>query len=120
MAIKEYQGTKNRPGLKGYVTREFSGPDVRKARGLLDKQAKALKAKIAEEKVREWTNPVRNHLGQTRHVKAGSAERITLMQRANKRLYPKGPPASRPTFTMPGYIKTMPDGSKRVVRNDEE
>lgn len=115
MAIREYQGTKNRPGLKGYVTREFSGKDVRKARGLLDKQAKESAAKINEEKCREWTHPVRNHLGQVKYMNERSLQQILVMETANKKLYPKGPPATRPTISMGAYIQ---DG--KVIRDNEE
>lgn len=120
MAVKEYQGTPNRPGLRGYVTKVFSGKDIRKARGILDKQAKESAAKIAEEKVSSWRTRVRNFTGRVWHVTDRSAQQITAMQRGNKQLYPKGPPASRPTFNMGGYIKTMPDGTKVVVRDGEE
>ena len=104
MAIKQYQGTPNRPGRKGYVTTTFTGDDVRKARGMLDKQAAESKAKIAAEKL-TWTNPVRNHRGQLRYVSDRSLQRILTMQRANSRLYPKGPPSARTTVSMGAYIR---------------
>jgi len=115
VAIKEYQGTPNRPGRKGYVTTTFTGADVRKARGMLDKQAKESAAKIAAEKAATWTHPVRNYAGSVKHVNERSAQQITAMQRANRRLYPKGPPASRSTFQMGAYIR-----NGRVIRDGEE
>jgi hypothetical protein len=75
MAIKEYQGTPQRPGRKGYVTTTFTGDDVKKAKGMLDKQAKESAAKIAEEKS-TWKNPVRNHKGRLKLVNDRSLDQI--------------------------------------------
>jgi len=119
VAIKEYQGTPRRPGKKGYVTKVFSGADLKKARGLLDKQAKESAAKHRET-MANWKNPIRNHRGQLRHVSDKSLGLIRELQKANPRLYPKGTPSVRTTVSISGYIKTMPDGTKRVVRDGEE
>lgn len=113
MAIKEVQGTPNRPGRKGYVTTTFTGDDVKKARGMLDKQAKESAAKHRET-MAKWKNPVRNHRGQLRIVSDKSLEQIQAMQKANPRLYPKGPPSVRTTVSIPGYIK-----NGRVVREGD-
>lgn len=101
MAITETAGTKNRPGRKGYYTLKFTGSDIRKARGLLDKQAKESAAKIAAEKA-TWKVPVRNIVGERKLVSEEKAQRILTMQKA---WYRKGPVATRPTFTMNAYIK---------------
>lgn len=110
MAIIEKKGTPNRPGRNGYYTLKFTGKDVKKARGLLDKQARESAAKINEEKA-TWKTPMRNALGQKKLVSEESAQRIETMQKA---WYRRGPVATRPTFTMPCYIK---DG--RVVREGD-
>lgn len=121
MAIKEVQGTPNRPGRKGYVTTTFTGKDVRKARGLLDKQAKESAEKINAEKA-TYRNVMRNHRGQVKTVDDQGAQQIEVMMKAqsNRRFYPRGAPATRPTFTMPGYFKKMPDGTRKLVREGEE
>lgn len=104
MAIKEEAGTPDRPGRRGYHTLTFTGDDVRKAKGLLDKQAKESADKINTEKL-TWTKRVRNHKGSVRHVNERSEQQIVAMQRANRKLYPNGPPSSRPTFQVGAYIK---------------
>lgn len=114
MAIEEYQGTPNRKGRRGYYTIRFTGKDVQKARGLLDKQAKESAAKIREEKLKEWTYPMRNHKGTVRHVNQRGVETILALQRQEKQLYPRGPVSSKPSFSMGAYIK---DG--RVVREGD-
>lgn len=113
MAIKEEAGTPKRKGRKGYVTTTFTGDDIRKARGLLDKQAKESAAKINEEKL-TWKCRVRNCRGQTKYVSEQSEQQITTMQRS---WYKKGPRSSRPTFSMGGHIETKPDGTKVFVRD---
>jgi hypothetical protein len=111
VAITEFEGTKNRPGRKGYVTTKFTGKDVLKARGMLDKQAKELAEKIRREDA-EKKILMRNIDGQPKLVNEESAQRIETMQRS---WYRKGPVASRPTFTMGARIS-----NGRVVRDDEE
>lgn len=114
MPVKEYQGTPRRPGKKGYVTKVFSGEDgLRKAKGLLDKQAKESAAKHRET-MSKWKVPLRNHRGQLMVVSEKSAQVIQAMQRANQRLYPKGPPSVRTTVSIPAYIK-----NGRVVREGD-
>jgi len=113
LAIKEVQGTPNRPGRKGYVTTTFTGKDIRKARGMLDAQAKASAEKIRAEKS-AWKRKVRNCRDQVKVVSDHAAEQITVMQRANRRLYPKGPPASRTCVSVGAFIR---DG--KVIRDDE-
>lgn len=114
MAIKEYQGTPQRPGRKGYVTKVFTGPDIRKARGMLDQQAKESSAKKREKALKEDTVRVRNAAGEVRYVSEKAAQQITTMQRANRRLYPKGPPSSRISVSMRAYLK-----NGKVVREGD-
>lgn len=105
MAITEVQGTPNRPGRRGYVTTTFTGKDIRKARGLLDKQAKASADKIRAEKS-TWNRKVRNFRDQVKIVSDKSAEQIAALQRSMPSVYPKGALGSGTTRVMMGaYIK---------------
>ena len=105
----------------GYKTVNIDGPDTKHTKEILEEHFPGTKVKGLE-----------NVEKQEREQRDGEAVKFANGHRCRlsnehahhavnhmRRALPNGPPASRPTFTIPAYVKTMPDGTKRIVREGD-
>jgi hypothetical protein len=105
---------KHRPMKRVRIT----GPDLKHAKSILkehfpktaEKTAANIEKQEREQREGEWVryqNEMRLRVSQEH-----AASAVSFM---NKRLK-RGAPSTRPSFQMPGYFKSFPDGSRRLVR----
>lgn len=121
MAIRVRKGTRDDPSKEGYVTYSGDGPEdfQRMKGGELHKQIK----RQGRENIEKQAEDQR----QGEDVRYANGTKLRLPTRAAedairymRRRLPKGPPATRFTMNLGARIVTMPDGSKRIVRDDDE
>lgn len=120
MAITVRQGTKHNPNAKGFYRLEATGDDVRKMRGSeIVKQIKEKGALGIEKQMEEQRQGEDVMYPGGRRLRMGSNQAENAINFMRRRL-PKGPPATKTMVTIGARIVTMPDGSKRIVRDYEE
>jgi len=121
VAITVREGTRDRPGKKGYTTLTAdTAEDVKKLRGSeLHKKIRQQGVNSIEKQMdgQRQGETIRYPNGMKLRMETAAAEDAIKYMRRHA---PKGPPAVRISVTMGAYFKTMPDGSKRLVREGEE
>ena len=115
------QGTKTNPNKKRYYTLTAdTREDVNKLRG------SEIVRRIREQGVNSIEKQMKaQREGESVRYPNGMKLRLPIDQAEGavkymERNVPGGPPAVRPSVQIPGYFKTMPDGTRRLVREGEE
>jgi hypothetical protein len=96
----------------------ITGDDLKHAKDILkdhfpktaEKAAENIERQDREQREGEWVK-FQNEM-KLRMSQQDAARAVGFMSKA----LPRGAPSTRPTFQMPGYFKTMPDGTRRLVR----
>lgn len=134
MSVEQQPGTKNKGPSRGdglvveidgkkkvhkpMVTLSIDGPEMKHAAQIVEEVFPGTKEKAAanvqqQHEEQRQGEDVMYPNGQRMRLAPDHAENAINFMRRKVR---SGPPATRPTFTMPGYFKTMPDGRKQLVR----